>query len=632
MTLTEPPKLPDYAPLLEGLSREELLDLAATVDALGPDEVPESHFSGPQTKEEFAKHFKEHYGVIIPAVAVCPGHVAPLDAAWEVYTWSVLRVLWIVSRGGAKTSLMAWLHDCQANHWPGYASFNVGSTQKQGDRMYEYMLPFLVEGGVRNGKPLPHIQRSVQLETVWKIGSKVEVSPSTVDAVNGPRVPRLVRDEIELMDEPVRKQSGNIPAARKTKDGRLMPAQIVDMSTMKWAGGYVHETKLAYDEAIRKGNEPEKQVRIWCLYEVAEENPACRGADPDERAARLTELGRDPCELCNCDKLVKGDMGDRARTPRTLEKVCKGRLFRSRGFKPMSDVELLFAENDRRTWNAEQECSEPSGEGVYIESFDRVTHGITGWVPDPELGLIYQGVDFGGTDQHSVGWYQRLDRPVFAKPYIGEKPILLPAGALVRFAEVWQGGIGNVQLGQLVIAKENRWREMFPGWKVKERYPDTAAAAGILDWKHHLKLKMVSRIRKDFENEVRYINDWVEGDNGIPNFYIDIDACPMGTKSIEAWKAENNHEVHDWASHTGAEMRYLIHNLTVLDRKRRPGESAGGSAPGAADDGGPNRPQGRGPRSGGGGSASAAPSPNRAQSRSIRRVPAWRRQIGSYRG
>ncbi len=48
------------------------------------------------------------------------------------------------------------------------------------------------------------------------------------------------------MLDATRKQAVNIPAGKMSRDGRYMPAQTVDTSTMKYAGGYIDVEMEAY--------------------------------------------------------------------------------------------------------------------------------------------------------------------------------------------------------------------------------------------------------------------------------------------------------------------------------------------------------------------------------------------------
>lgn len=547
---------------------------------------------GPQTKQELWQWFKDKLDVELSTVAVCPGHTSQLDLVWEVYSFEVTNVLWVMSRGGGKTSLAGWMDDCQAEHWPGWASFTIGANKQQGDRKYEYMLPLVVEGGVIGGKELPHVIRSTATETNYKNGSKVEIAlGGSPEQANGPRTPRLHRDEVELMRRDTYKQAANIPAGRKMRDGRYAPAQILDTSTMKQAEGHVDKAMQAYYKALEEGRRPTQQVRICCIFEVAAENPTCRCAPADLRRARLRERDMPDNLICDCDTYVSDvwpveegaeDDEDRQPEPRTLESVCQGRFFRSRGHKRFDDIQTLFGANDREEWSAEQECSQPSTEGAYIRSYNQTRNGIKGFRPDPVNGTIYQAVDWGTGDEAWVGWFQVLDRQVEVRSYKGDGIRTLPIGAVVIFGEIYEAGLGNTALGRKGMEKEAVWMLDYPGWSVHERYPDDANLGARQDWRDELGLETKSRIRKDFVEELKLVRQRVGKRGGL---YVDIIACPWFDKSIRAWKQVNGREVHDFASHAMAGFRYFEHNLHVVERKLAKQGHRAPSGPAAADDG-----------------------------------------------
>lgn len=544
---------------------------------------------GPQTKEEFWQVVKDRVGVELSTVSVCPGHSSQLDMLWEVYSFVVTNVLWVMSRGGGKTSLAAWMDGIQAEYWPGWANFTIGANKQQGDRKYEYLLPMVVDGGVIGGKELDHVQRSTATETNYKNGSKIEIAlGGSPEQANGPRVPRLHRDEVELMRRDTFKQAANIPAGRKMRDGRYAPAQILDTSTMKGAEGHVDIKIQKYNEAIEKGHRPAQEVRICCIFEATAENPFCRSVPEEVRRARLRELDLPEDRLCDCDTYVSDvwpseDENDEAEPePRTLESVCQGRFFKSRGYKEFGDIRTLFLANDRETWSAEQECAQPSTEGAYIRSYNQTRNGIKNYRADPENGSIYQWVDWGADDEHHVGWVQILDRPVEVQAFKGDGLRTLPVGSLVVFDEIFEADIGNTELGQKVIKKEADYIIAHPGWGVHERYPDSANLGARLDWRDQCGLITTTRIKKDFGEELKLVRTRVGRKGGL---FVDIPKCPWFDKSIRAWKQVNGREVHNFASHAMAGFRYLEHNLQVVARKlARAGHNQGASQPAAADD------------------------------------------------
>lgn len=557
--------------LLARFSQEQLVEIAKNLQDL----TAAKDNLGPQTKEELWWTFKERYGVELGRVAVCEGHTSQLDLVWEVYSFVVTRVLWVLSRGSGKTFLMALTDECQSEFYPGFEAFTIGPGKSQGERKYDHILPYVIEGGVIGGKEFDHVARSILTKTEYLNGSKMEISlGGEPENANGPRVPRLHRDEIELMKEKTRKQAGNIPAGRLSRDGRYMPAQIIDTSTMKYAGGYVDLQMEAYNEAKIKGVRPRQEVRISCIYEAAHEVACCRAAPDDARRARLAELGRDPAELCECDEVISGVMptedADEEPEDRTLEKVCQGRLFRSRGHKEYADIITLFYENEPETWDAEQECSQPAREGAYIRSYSQLRHGVRGYEPDPENGPLYTSTDWGGSDAHSHGWYQGLVRDVRCASFKTGLIKTLHAGSVVRFAEIYKDQIGDVELGQMVIDREREWMLRWPGWQVHERYCDVANRSGILNWRDQCGLVAFSRVQKDFKQEVKMVRSRAGG----RRFYVDIRECPMFDKAIRAWHQENGHEVHDWSTHPTAELRYFESNYQVHERKVKRGARA----------------------------------------------------------
>jgi hypothetical protein len=445
----------------------------------------------------------------------------------------------------------------------------IGPGKNQGERKYDHLLPDVIEGGVIGGKEKEHVARSVMTKTEWRNGSSMEISlGGEPENANGPRTVRLHRDERELMKEVTAKQAGGIPAGKLTRDGtRYMPAQIVDTSTMKWAGGTIDRLMEEYASSIERGKRPRQELRISCIFEAARENPYCRSVPDDVRRARLIERGLDPDRRCECDQYESGvfENEDPEAEPelRTLDKVCQGRFFRSRGYKEFGDIIAIFSDIDQETWEAEFECSQPAREGAYLKAYSQLRSGIKGYEPKPEYGDIYTSTDWGGADEHSHGWYQWLSTDVEVTMWKSGNRRIILAGSVVRFAEIYRAQIGNIQLGELVQEKEREFMLRYPGWRVKERYCDMASLAARLDWRDQLGMDAFSRVKKDFDAEVKMVRSLV----GSRYWYIDIQSCPWGDKAMRAWRQSNGREIHDWASHPMAEARYFESNRQVHVRE-----------------------------------------------------------------
>lgn len=322
--------------------------------------------------------------------------------------------------------------------------------------------------------------------------------------------------------------------------------------------GFVYDLTIDGDPSFVVGN----TLVHNCIAETGEEVPNCRGAKDTERQARLKELGLDPSSKCSCDKAVKGEWDEGV--PRTLETVCNGRFFRSRGWMSHEDVKRKFRRNSQAVWEAEMECRRPMADGLYLPGWRRERFAITGWMPKSELGNIWQSVDWGGTDLNAVLWSQGpLRVPVTMK--ISDKEVEIPRGAYVIFDELLDADVGATRLADMVLAREMTWRRKIPGFRVTARFADMAGKQSRNDWREHNPPLITSWYLSDrkFEPTVRVMQDLV----GDKRYWVDA-RCAHHMDDIESWRQKDGREVHDVASHTMASSRYLHANTETLERRR----------------------------------------------------------------
>lgn len=215
------------------------------------------------------------------------------------------------------------------------------------------------------------------------------------------------------------------------------------------------------DAATRQGLEPPWRVDIFCVFETMKRVPNCRSAP--ENAGKPDE------ELCNCNKIVKGNMDDGS--VRTFDKVCGGRAYRADGFVQLKNVQQRFQQLSVGVWQAQQECLTPNIEGI-VHKWLNERHSLPTWLPRHEFGPIYRGWDWGGRNPHAVVWCQLLDVPVGLNadglPVLDDESeeivTLVPEGTLVQFDEVYKtsdelpGDGGFSDLAELVARREVEWR------------------------------------------------------------------------------------------------------------------------------------------------------------------------------
>jgi hypothetical protein len=542
---------------------------------------------GPQTDDELHAFILEHYGMNIPRVAVCADHQAPFKAFSDLYFERVLSAVWMTNRGGSKTQMAALWHLLSAK-FKGVDGISIGAILEHAGRCYDRLIELIrKDGKVNHEEEHPDIVKSLQSETIWANGAKVEIVPGTEAAVNGPHHPHCHVDEQELMKPNVFQESRNISLS---KDGNA--AQDLITSTRKRAHGQMQNLLNEIKEAERAGFDPPYELYTWCIFECAQNQAhCCQVADPELPAE----------QRCNCDRIVKGkwESGE----ARTFKDVCQGRLARSGGWLPLSDLHKTFRTTTKDVWESQQECSRPSSSGLRLPEFERARAGIRHWRPDPTFGPIYGSVDFGGTNPHAVEFMQVLNQPVAAYGFHStdseEANMILPEGSHIVFDEIYKAQIAPSKLADMTLARVAFWRNMFPEFRIQRFFYDVQGKAAALEWRaHDPPIPLVNYATKDVDLHTSYWKGLLEDDQ----FYVDITRCPMLADEIEAWHNPDqkpgqvdspDKPVKDF-DHAVDATRYMIANVRSIKRSRQlaaaptgTGESGygGGSSTGA----GPSR-------------------------------------------
>lgn len=523
---------------------------------------------GPQSKDELWQWVKDNLGYEITRESVCEGHCAPLDFLWDVYSEDIGSVLLIANRGGGKTFFTAMLHYLNSKFKPGCDSLTFAASVEQANRCYEHLIPWLFEHKKdSDGDEKLILKSEVDKsrrggtagggKTRFKNSSKVEAVASSKNAVNGPHPHKAHADEVDLIDPEVWEESRNLAIAGKTSDGRLIRAQDILTSTRKYKNGRVQKLVNDVKEALKRGLKPPHVLKFWCFVETAENQPNCR-----EHPSNVKRKAENDPTLCDCHE-VAGKGTDKEGNLRTFDKTCAGRLWYSHGWRPLEEVQNTFQQNVESMWNAQQECKEPETEGNYIkwvESMDEVYN----FIPYPEQGPIYMGVDWGGTNAHAVLWIQRLDYAVSVRNSAGEE-ILMPQDAYVVFDEIYLSEIATHELAGKVIEREVYWRNRLSGWGVKKRFADPQGKADRLAFRDNGLSTEWPVGTRDFGYMLTKVQQ-AHIDNML---FADPERCPMFVLEIGDWKENprSNGKELDEFNHAMSAMRYAIANIDRLERR-----------------------------------------------------------------
>lgn len=514
----------------------------------------------PTTDDELHEWVKEECGFDIPRVAVCDDHDAPFDFIADAYFEREDALFLVGSREFGKTLSVSILHYVNSETRNGCTSCTFGAIESQADRAFEHVKSFVYTtgpDGTKRVKP-QMVGEPLRKKTEWKSGSKIEVLIGSKSGVNSPHPNKVHADEVDLMDKEVFNESRNMSSS-SIVNGVRIAAQDFGTSTLKSNHGPVAAILKECAEATAAGFDPPWRVYRSCVIEASQEVPECRQAPDDLRRARLTELGLDPCSLCGCDKIVKGEWSED--NPRTLESVCKGRFFRSRGWMDHSDVRRKFVQNTRHTWEAQMECRRPMADGLYLEGWVRERFGVKGWMPRPEYGVVWTGTDWGGGAESAVVWIQG---PLRVPVSIGTT--VVPIGAYVIFDEYLKAGIGATKLADEVCAREVGWRRLVAGFRVANRFADMAGRQQRDDWREHTPpLKTVWWLSsRDFDPQVETLQGLVED----KLYWVDVERCSRHCDDIESWRQKDGREIHDEATHSMAATRYCLASVVARDLRR----------------------------------------------------------------
>lgn len=543
--------------------------------------------AGPSNDDELHKWVIDNIGVDIPRTRVCPDHNAPFEFLADLYFERTSAALALANRGGAKTFIVAVLHFINSTYKPGCESLTFGATEQQGNRCYGHIEDWCYEKDEETGRRTEIVKsfilgKPLKAHTKWRTGAMVEVVAGSENAVSGPHPAKAHADELDLMERGVWNQSrgmavtnratGPLPPWMSRFNG-MIPPQDIATSTRNSTKGLMQETLDEIAEDVKNGDIAQFDLYQWCIWETVQQVPNCRNAPQAEREAALEALGRDPCELCDCNRAVKGRKPDGSK--RTLQDVCgvagvaaKGheyKGFRARGWKPYIDLIRTFKRNTPGTWLLQHECRHGRDENAYIEDWSLSSYGIRNYEPHPLYGPIYQGVDWGTGHPASVLWFQYLTSEVPGIDF-EYQPIWLQPGIYVLFKEIYVAGIDSATLAKRVLKVENAYQRKFAGWEVKGRFCDPAGSGDKIIFKNAGLDKQGWPIKtRNKERMIEIVQNLVIDDRLV----VDVEAAPMFCEEIEVWqkRADNGKEL-DKNNHSMAAWRYCIANAEILESRR----------------------------------------------------------------
>lgn len=417
---------------------------------------------------------------------------------------------------------------------------------------------------------------TASIKKFWGNVYSLEILPYHYYVANGIVVHNSAKchaDEVDQMDDGTWNQlqgvavtnpaTGQLPEFMSRFNG-MIPPQDFATSTRNSLKGKMHELLKEVEEDKKNGDIPAYDVYPWCIWETIAQVPNCRGANPVERANACAAAGLEPDSLCDCDRIPKGKMPDG--TSRTLEKICGGKAFKSRGWKPYIDLARTFKRNTPGTWTLQHECREGQDEHNYIQDWSLSNYGIRFYEPNPLYGPIYMGVDWGTSNPASVLWFQYLTCEVPAYDFEFD-PIWLYPGSYVLFKEIYVSGLDTPSLAKRVISIENDFRTQYGNnWNVRGRFCDPQGLGDRVTF-NSFGLKSYWPVKTRNKGQmIETVQNLVLDDR----FAVDVDMAPAFCEEIESWqKNPKTDKELDKHNHAMSAWRYGISNAEVIEAKRR---------------------------------------------------------------
>ena len=230
---------------------------------IGDGENDYTDYVSPSNKFQLQQWLDLFFGLKVPSTSVCPGHSAPLDAAWASYSASSPVVVWKASRGlGGKTTLLGTLALLELLDG---ANVNVlGGSAKQSQRVHEIERRSWNRNIYRDGKVFSSPLKSflsgepTSYITRTKFGNELTSLTASPNSVRGPHPQRLRMDEVDEMRIDIFDAAMGQAMSEESHHGIIIKAQTTLSSTHQHPDGVM-------TEVLKRAKDRDWPVFEWCL-------------------------------------------------------------------------------------------------------------------------------------------------------------------------------------------------------------------------------------------------------------------------------------------------------------------------------------------------------------------------------
>lgn len=212
---------------------------------------------GPRTDDELHALIKAMWGIDLPRVAVCDGHVSPFEAVAHAYWGNEPGfAVWYASRGSGKSLALAVLGLTKAFVRDIDVTI-LGGSMTQSKNVAEHMAKLLAYKNAPAYAVEKHIASEIRLHTQ----KTIRPLPASQTTVRGPHPPLQLLDEVDEMEEQIYHASLGQAMEQLNSHGEIVGEYIVASST--WQNPIGTFTNVI-DNARREG----LPIMTWCWREL----------------------------------------------------------------------------------------------------------------------------------------------------------------------------------------------------------------------------------------------------------------------------------------------------------------------------------------------------------------------------
>lgn len=293
----------------------------------------------PQTDDELWQFIFDTWGLAFPRKNPVQGHDTVFGFVADMFFERESNAILLANRNGGKTFAVALIAVLDSIFKPGNETASVAAIMSQTQKGYRHFLNFL-----KNPKIWMDVEKSIQSDTTFLNGSRVEILTGTISGVNSPHPNKANADEVELMKWEVIQEF--LSMAKGDRETGVKARNILT-STRK----YIYGSMQRILDAIDAGQMPGFRKYTWNIFGVLEYYTL----EDIEIYKGIVKTDTDGSKISLFDLL----------SPYAEQ---------TDGFYSVEDAANKFSTMTLDTWRTQWTNEKPSREGLIYFMFDDIRH------------------------------------------------------------------------------------------------------------------------------------------------------------------------------------------------------------------------------------------------------------------